>query len=97
MSHGSATTGNVTMSGPSREEIESLCILHAVGVLGCPARDLAARLGLSRELASAVAAGIEPLIRAGWIERRDEHVSLTDAGRQQLDRRLSDLLGRGGE
>ncbi len=80
--------------GPSREEIETLCILHAVGPHGCPVHDLARLLGLSPGLAPAVAAGVEPLIRAGWVDRRDDQFSLTDTGQEWLKARLSDLLDR---
>lgn len=79
---------------PSREEIETLCILHAIGPHGCHVDDLAALLGLSPGLASVVAAGIQPLIFAGWVELHDTQFSLTDAGREWLQERRSTLLGR---
>jgi predicted transcriptional regulator len=76
---------------PSREEIECLCILHAVGVAGCPTGELASRLGLSPSLSSSVAEGAEPLIRRGWLDRADDRFSLTEAGHTWLTERLSDL------
>lgn len=78
--------------GPSREEIEILCILHAIGQHGCRADNLATLLGLSPGLASAVADGIGPLISAGWVDLHDDHLSLTDAGFQRLTHRLLELL-----
>jgi predicted transcriptional regulator len=84
-------------SGPSREEIESLCILHAIGVAGCRVNDLARMLGISAGLAFAVAASVEPLIRAGWVERCEDQLSLTVAGHGWLMKRLSELLNRGSE
>jgi hypothetical protein len=80
--------------GPSREEIETLCVLHAVGPHGCPEGGLAARLGLSPALASAVAEGIAPLIRAGWVDLQDDQLSLTESGNRRLRERLSELLHR---
>jgi DNA-binding MarR family transcriptional regulator len=94
MKEGSAHGEDNKKRGPSREEIESLCILHAVGPHGCLVRDLATLLGLSAGIASAVAAGVEPLIRAGWVDRRDDQFSLTEPGREWLKNRLSELLDR---
>lgn len=77
---------------PSRGEIETLCVLHAVGSSGCPERDLAARLGLSATLAGAVAVGMDRLITAGLLERVEERFSLTAAGRNKLRTRLAELV-----
>lgn len=78
--------------GPSREEIENLCMLHAVGPRGCRMGDLPARLGLSATLVSAVAECVEILIRLGWLEQHDDdHLLLTDAGHAWLGERLADL------
>ncbi len=79
---------------PSREEIETLCILHAIGLHGCQADDLATLLGLSPGLASAVAESVQPLISLGWVDLNDNHFSLTDAGHQWLKQRRSALLDR---
>ena len=76
---------------PSRGEIETLCVLHAVGSSGCQEGDLAARLGLSATLAGAVAEGMDRLITAGLLERVDARFSLTDAGRNKLKTRLAEL------
>jgi len=76
---------------PSREEIESLCILDAVGDDGCEAGELAARLGLSPTIAYAVAEGAAPLIGAGLLERRGDRFTLTDSGYAWLRERLTEL------
>lgn len=83
-------------SAPSRAEIETLCILHAIGPRGCYAMNLAELLGLSPELALAVADGVEPLVASGWVDVdvQGERFSLTDAGRDLLKTRLSYLLAR---
>ncbi|MEK6607997.1 MAG: hypothetical protein AABZ30_10080 [Myxococcota bacterium] len=83
--------GDGESHGPSRAEIEILCILHAVGPRGCPVGELAMRLGLSPALASAVAEGAQALVSTGWLELDDEQLALTDAGRARLTQRLSDL------
>lgn len=77
--------------GPSRAEIETLYILHAVGEQGCRADDLAARLGLSSKLAAAVVAGVEPLFRSGWLMVEDDLLRVTTAGHEHLHRRLEAL------
>lgn len=73
---------------PSREEIETLCVLYTIGQYGCPASGLATKLGLSQRLATAVADGMTPLITSGWVALNDERFSLTDAGRAHLNERL---------
>lgn len=81
-------------TAPSREEIETLCILHAIGSHGCDMNDLAELLGLSRGLAAAVVEGTGQLISAGWVELNDSRFSLTDEGRDWLKQRRSALLSR---
>lgn len=76
---------------PSRGEIETLCVLHAVGSSGCQEGDLAARLGLSATLAGVVAEGMERLIIVGLLQRVDDRFTLTDAGRKKLRTRLAEL------
>jgi hypothetical protein len=78
--------------GPSREEIETLCILHAVGQRGCRNDDLAPRLGLSSSLARAIVAGVEPLVIQGWLFREETRLVLTDAGRERLKGSLAEWL-----
>ena len=56
----------------SRSDIETLCVLHAVGKAGCRAGDLATRLGLSASLASAVADGMGGVIHSGLLDRSDD-------------------------
>ena len=68
----------------SRGDIETLCVLHAVGEQGCPAGDLAERLGLSSTIASEIAAGMDSLASSGLLELEDERFSLTAAGRARL-------------
>jgi hypothetical protein len=79
---------------PSREEIETLCILHAIGPHGCHTYDLATQLGLSPGLAQVVADGIQPLISLGWVDLNDNHFSLTESGHAWLEERRSALLAR---
>ncbi len=68
----------------SREEVETLCILAAVGPTGCPGGQVATRLGLSPTLAAAVDRGLEPLVSTGLLVRSDQRVDLSDAGRELL-------------
>jgi hypothetical protein len=75
----------------SRGEVEKLCILHVVGEDGCPADELAGRLGLSDSLAAAIAAGTEPLVQAGLLTIEDDWLDVTDAGRALLAARLREL------
>lgn len=70
---------------PSRAQIETLCILDAIGA-GCYQLQLAERLGLSPELAVAVATSVEPLREQGWVYvGSDSMLSLTEAGRAWLN------------
>jgi DNA-binding IclR family transcriptional regulator len=78
--------------GPSREEIESLCLLHAMGERGCLTTDLAKGLGLSPALASRLVHAVTPLVQAGWVEVQDDRFSVTDAGAAWLADRLAALL-----
>ena len=73
---------------PSREDIETLCILHAVGE-GCEAVELAERLGLSSDLAAAVATCIAPLIVRHLVTSRDGIVAVTDEGNAWMKARLA--------
>lgn len=88
-------TAASTSRGPSREEIESLCILHAIGARGCRGSELATRLGLSPALAGLVSESIGPLVSAGWVEQEEERISRTDRGSRWLKQRLSDWSVRG--
>ncbi len=76
---------------PSREEVETLCVLHAVGPSGCPVGDLAARLGLSATLAPTIAEGMQTVVRRGLLDRLDERFTWTEHGRELLLRRLTEL------
>ncbi len=75
----------------TREEIETLCLLHAVGPHGCPVGELAARLGLSSTVASAVAESIVPLVGAGRLAMDDGSIRRTREGDRWLAQRLSEL------
>ena len=72
----------------SRQEIEVLCILHAVGS-GCALDELVVRLGFPGQLAEVVAEAIEPLIAAGELTADGGMVGVTAAGRAHLSARLS--------
>lgn len=76
---------------PSRGEIETLCVLHAVGPSGCRTGELAARLGLSATLAEVVAEGMERLVIVGLLERVDGRFTVSARGREQLKGRLAEL------
>jgi len=79
----------------SREEIETLCVLSAIGEEGCPIGDLATRLGLSRTLAGAVADGMRALVDQGLLACEDDQFFLTEEGVDMLETRLAEL-GIGG-
>ena len=87
MSHGNEGS----IHKPSRGEIETLCVLDAVGTSGCRVGDLAARLGLSATLAAVVAQGMERVIFAGLLERDEESFRLTKQGCEMLTRTLAEL------
>lgn len=77
--------------GPSREEIETLCILHAVSARGCSVADLPARFGISSALESALLGALDPLVARGWITVEGGRVSRTQAGSDRLVGRLGEL------
>jgi hypothetical protein len=87
MSHSNHTSINKL----SRAEIETLCVLHAVGPSGCWVGDLTARLGLSASLALVVAQGMERIVFSGLLERDEEWFRLTRPGREMLGKRLAEL------
>ena len=74
---------------PSRAEVETLCLLHAVGPAGCPTSDLAGRLGLSTGLRSAVEAAAQTLEGSGWLTIEDGQITRTTAGERHLAERLT--------
>lgn len=65
---------------PRRADIETYCLLTAVGTGGCPAHDLAERLGLSPTLAAAVGASTRALEDAGLVIRVDDVLARTEEG-----------------
>lgn len=89
-------TERAEVARPSRAEIESLCILDVAGRGDGTLADLAERLGVARELAPAIEEAIGPLVALGHLDVGDVGVSLTKAGRDWLQRRLSELGCRQG-
>ena len=79
---------------PTREEIETLCVLHVIGVSGSPVAEVAALLGLSGELASVVANGLIAIERAGWLKIDGDVVTRTARGQEYLERRVAELSQR---
>ncbi len=73
-------------AGLSRSEIESLCMLHAIGRDGCELSELPEKLGLSPALAEPVAAAVQPLITDGLVDVAGAQVELTVEGRSKLRR-----------
>lgn len=71
----------------SREEIENLCILHAVGEIGCPSEALAGRLGLSEGLKAAVASAVQTIVARGWLVQELDRLVPSPAGNQWLRER----------
>jgi predicted transcriptional regulator len=78
-------------SGPSRGEIENLCLLSAIPDNGCALSELPTRLGLSPLLVEPVAEAIGQLIDAGWIHELDGGVRVTSEGRAWLKEQLSGI------
>src|SRR4029453_13232527 len=54
--------GPMSESSLSRAEIETLCVLHVIGMGGCGATELAIRLGLAETLAGAVADAVTSFV-----------------------------------
>lgn len=75
-------------SKPSRAEIETLCVLYALGTRERTVRELIARLGVRTERISIVAGALAPLVASGWIAQDGEVLRRTDAGRDHLDASL---------
>jgi DNA-binding MarR family transcriptional regulator len=78
----------------SRGEVETLCVLAAIGRGGCDVREVAERLGLSPTLAEVIAGGLEPLVAAGLLLRERRFVEVTEEGHRMLSSRL-EALGLG--
>lgn len=74
----------------SRLDVETLCVLHAVGQ-GCSGPELAQRLGLSPELGATLARGLDPLVQSGWLHVELDRIHITEPGRQHLAERLRSL------
>lgn len=82
---------NAGASGPrnpqrslSRESVESLCLLHAIGDR-CEIVDLPARLGLAASLTKVLAEAIAPLVAQGLVLQSGEVLGVTSAGRSWRD------------
>jgi hypothetical protein len=75
----------------SREDIERLCILYAVGP-GCSGPcELAERLGLSLSLCNEVIEAILPLENTGMLESVEGRILLTEVGSEYLTESLAQL------
>lgn len=64
----------------SREQVETLCLLHAVGD-GCTLDELAKRLGLARSLAPVLRRAVERLEQQRLVTAGDRAVEVTAQGR----------------
>lgn len=67
--------------GPSRQLIEELCLLGAVGSAGCTVDELTRRLGLSPLLSKAVEKSAMTLVGQGYLSVAEAQISQTEAGR----------------
>jgi len=77
------------MSSLSRQEIETACVLYALGSEGCTGEELASRLGLGPSLTTVVVGVVESFVAEGWITRADDRFVITIAGREWLRRRVA--------
>ena len=75
--------------GPSRADIETLCILHVVERGAEGAADIAEALGLARDLAPVVARAIEAVVARGYLTAVEDRVTLTVVGRAWLQERAA--------
>lgn len=78
------TTDTPDESRLSRGEIETACILLAIGTDACTVEDLPGRLGLSPMLADALTLAISGLVGGGLATNDGGHITLTSCGRDQL-------------
>lgn len=76
-----------SLAKPTRGEIETLCVIFAVGD-GCAAAELTVRLGFSPTLVDAVASAAMTLVERGLLEFEGELFTATDAGIATLASRL---------
>jgi hypothetical protein len=67
--------------GPSRQVIEELCLIGAVGSGGCTVHELTDRLGLSPLLAEVVEKSARTLELQGYLSFKDGHIYPTEPGR----------------
>jgi coproporphyrinogen III oxidase-like Fe-S oxidoreductase len=65
---------------PSREDIETFCILQVVGPGSLDIAQLPVRLGLSHAHAGALEEAIAPLVERGWLARDENEICVTEAG-----------------
>ncbi len=68
----------------SRGEVETLCLLDAVGIDGAAATEVTDRLGLSSTLAVTVSDALETLVSSGLLVNVEGRYKLTDKGRIKL-------------
>jgi hypothetical protein len=92
----SGSDGGDKVARPSRAEIESLCLLDVIGDGGTTVGELTARLGLPPELGSVIDQAILALVGRGYVTVGATQVSVTDAGRAWMERRVSELGCRRG-
>lgn len=76
------------MTKLSRQEIETVCIVYALGTDGCTAEELTSRLGLGPSLTAVVVGVLESFVAEGWIARGDDRFFPSIAGREWVRRRL---------
>lgn len=68
----------------SRAEIETLCLLTAVGSAGCSLAQLPARLGLSPMLEDPLSAATRPLVDTGLLAIDGDRFLVTQRGADLL-------------
>ena len=75
--------------GPSRAEVEALCLLLALGEGACDGGMLAARLGLPQHLADAVVEAVAALVPGGHVTVEGATLARTAEGARHLTERLT--------
>lgn len=80
-----------------RAEIERLCLLHAVGPLGCTPEELPRRLGLSSGLVGALTEAAEDMVDLGLMVLDEDRFRVTYDAWDRLQQRLNDLGFGAGE
>ena len=81
---------NSDNSKPTREDIETLCLLHLIGWSHCTEAELTRRLGFADSLTPAVRAAIEPLVVRGWVVHDGDAMRRTAEGAEHLEARVAE-------